>query len=90
MDETGTGQPAGATSPLLTLFAGLVIVLMLAIVAPIITNFWFTIIGGSGIALEQAAQAIPGDAEITDATQKLTAKLQQANAEIPGLTKSSW
>ncbi|MEZ6061734.1 MAG: DUF1549 domain-containing protein [Planctomycetaceae bacterium] len=39
-------------------------------------------------ALEQAAQAIPGDAEITDATKKLTAKLQQAKAEIPGLTKS--
>lgn len=30
------------------------IIILLAIVAPIITNFWFTIIGGSGIALEQA------------------------------------
>jgi choline-glycine betaine transporter len=29
------------------------IVLMLSIVAPIVTNFWFTIIGGSGIAFEQ-------------------------------------
>ncbi|MDB6180780.1 BCCT family transporter [Paracoccus fistulariae] len=34
------------------------IILMLAIVAPIITNFWFTIIGGSGIALEQATPGI--------------------------------
>ncbi|MCB2099855.1 MAG: TRAP transporter small permease subunit [Rhodobacterales bacterium] len=38
MDETGTGQPAGATSPLLTLFAGLVIVLMLAIVAQVVCS----------------------------------------------------
>ncbi|ETX16407.1 BCCT transporter [Roseivivax halodurans JCM 10272] len=29
------------------------IILMLSIVAPIVTNFWFTIIGGSGIAFEQ-------------------------------------
>ncbi|GMG81464.1 BCCT family transporter [Paralimibaculum aggregatum] len=33
------------------------IILMLSIVAPIVTNFWFTIIGGTGIALEQA---VPG------------------------------
>ena len=31
------------------------IVVMLAIVAPIVTHFWFTIIGGSGIAFEIAA-----------------------------------
>jgi glycine betaine transporter len=30
------------------------IIVMLAIVAPIVTNFWFTIIGGSGIAFELA------------------------------------
>lgn len=30
------------------------IVMMLAIVAPLVTNFWFTIIGGTGIGLEQA------------------------------------
>ena len=34
------------------------IILMLSILAPLITNFWFTIIGGSGIALEQAAPGI--------------------------------
>lgn len=34
------------------------IILMLSIAAPIITNFWFTIIGGSGIALEQATPGI--------------------------------
>lgn len=28
------------------------IILMLSIVAPIVTNFWFTIIGGTGIAME--------------------------------------
>lgn len=40
------------------------IIIMLAIIAPIITNFWFTIIGGSGIALEQAAPgAISGPFE---------------------------
>lgn len=31
------------------------IILLLSIVAPIITNFWFTIIGGTAIGLEQAA-----------------------------------
>ncbi|MBK5932668.1 choline-glycine betaine transporter [Rhodovulum imhoffii] len=30
------------------------IVLMLAIVAPVATNFWFTILGGTGLAFEQA------------------------------------
>jgi len=30
------------------------IIIMLAIIAPIVTNFWFTIIGGSGIAFELA------------------------------------
>ncbi len=34
------------------------IIIMLSILAPIITNFWFTIIGGSGIALEQATPGI--------------------------------
>ncbi|TMV05636.1 BCCT family transporter [Ruegeria sediminis] len=34
------------------------IVLMLSIAAPIITNFWFTIIGGTGIALEQATPGV--------------------------------
>jgi glycine betaine transporter len=34
------------------------IVLMLSIVAPLITNFWFTIIGGTGIALEQAEPGV--------------------------------
>ncbi|MDG1282898.1 MAG: BCCT family transporter [Pseudorhodobacter sp.] len=34
------------------------IILLLAVIAPIITNFWFTIIGGSGIALEQATPGI--------------------------------
>ena len=28
------------------------IIIMLAIIAPLVTNFWFTILGGSGIALE--------------------------------------
>jgi glycine betaine transporter len=34
------------------------IILMLSIVAPIVTNFWFTIIGGTGIALEQATPGV--------------------------------
>lgn len=34
------------------------IILMLSIAAPIITNFWFTIIGGTGIALEQATPGV--------------------------------
>jgi choline-glycine betaine transporter len=34
------------------------IVVMLSIVAPIITNFWFTIIGGSGIGLEAATPGV--------------------------------
>ncbi|MBU2958669.1 BCCT family transporter [Paracoccus sp. 1_MG-2023] len=29
------------------------IIVMLAVIAPIVTNFWFTIIGGSGITFEQ-------------------------------------
>jgi choline-glycine betaine transporter len=34
------------------------IILMLSILAPLITNFWFTIIGGSGIALEQLTPGV--------------------------------
>jgi choline-glycine betaine transporter len=34
------------------------IILMLSIVAPIVTNFWFTIIGGTGIALEQMTPGV--------------------------------
>lgn len=34
------------------------IILLLSIFAPLITNFWFTIIGGTGIALEQAAPGV--------------------------------
>jgi choline-glycine betaine transporter len=34
------------------------IILMLSIVAPIVTNFWFTIIGGTGIGLEQATAGV--------------------------------
>jgi glycine betaine transporter len=34
------------------------IVIMLSIIAPIVTNFWFTIIGGTGIALEIASPGI--------------------------------
>ncbi|WP_343115668.1 BCCT family transporter [Ostreiculturibacter nitratireducens] len=34
------------------------IILMLSIAAPIITNFWFTIIGGTGIALEQVTPGV--------------------------------
>jgi choline-glycine betaine transporter len=30
------------------------IIIMVALVAPLVTNFWFTIVGGSGIALELA------------------------------------
>ena len=30
------------------------IILMVAVVAPLVTNFWFTIVGGSGIAFELA------------------------------------
>ncbi len=31
------------------------IILMLSVIAPIVTNFWFTIIGGTGISMELAA-----------------------------------
>ncbi|MGB3148369.1 MAG: BCCT family transporter [Paracoccaceae bacterium] len=34
------------------------IVIMLAIVAPLVTNFWFTVIGGTGISLEQMTPGI--------------------------------
>ena len=34
------------------------IILLLSILAPIITNFWFTIIGGSGIAFEQVSPGV--------------------------------
>ncbi|MCU9849578.1 BCCT family transporter [Defluviimonas sp. WL0024] len=34
------------------------VVLMLSIVAPLITNFWFTIIGGTGITLELATPGV--------------------------------
>jgi len=33
------------------------IIIMVAIVAPLVTNFWFTIVGGSGIAMELAEPA---------------------------------
>ena len=34
------------------------IILMLSIIAPLITNFWFTIIGGTGIQLEQVTPGV--------------------------------
>lgn len=34
------------------------IIIMLSVIAPIVTNFWFTIIGGSGISLEIATPGI--------------------------------
>jgi len=34
------------------------IIIMLSIIAPIVTNFWFTIIGGSGISLEQLTPGV--------------------------------
>ncbi|MCA8879156.1 MAG: BCCT family transporter [Rhodobacteraceae bacterium] len=34
------------------------IILMLSIIAPLVTNFWFSIIGGTGIALEQMTPGI--------------------------------
>jgi choline-glycine betaine transporter len=34
------------------------IIIMLSIIAPIVTNFWFTIIGGSGIAFEQMTPGV--------------------------------
>ncbi|MCF3972113.1 BCCT family transporter [Paracoccus salsus] len=34
------------------------IIVMLAIIAPLVTNFWFTIIGGTGIALEQMTPGV--------------------------------
>ncbi|MGB7322305.1 MAG: BCCT family transporter [Albidovulum sp.] len=34
------------------------IIIMLAIIAPIVTNFWFTIIGGTGISLEQLTPGV--------------------------------
>lgn len=40
------------------LLATFLIILMLSVVAPIVRNFWFTIIGGTGIALEQATPGL--------------------------------
>lgn len=40
-------------------------------------------------SVQAAAQAIPGDAEIADAVQKLQAKSQQATTEVDGLTKQA-
>ncbi len=34
------------------------IIVMLSLLAPVVTNFWFTIIGGSGIAFELAAPGV--------------------------------
>ncbi|GAB5507999.1 MAG: BCCT family transporter [Rhizobiaceae bacterium] len=34
------------------------IIIMLSIIAPLVTNFWFTIIGGSGIAFEQLTPGV--------------------------------
>ena len=34
------------------------IILLLSIIAPLITNFWFSIIGGTGIAFEQASPGL--------------------------------
>ncbi|MBU2888168.1 BCCT family transporter [Celeribacter halophilus] len=38
------------------------IIIMLSIIAPIVTNFWFTIVGGTGIAMELAEPGVVSSA----------------------------
>ncbi len=56
------------------------IIIMLSILAPIVTNFWFTIIGGSGIAFELAN---PGSVSTAFAGMNLPAALLAITHQLP-------
>lgn len=53
---------------------------MLSIIAPIVTNFWFTIVGGSGIAFEQAE---PGSISVAFEGFNLPAALLAITQQLP-------
>ncbi len=56
------------------------IVLMVSIVAPLVTNFWFTIVGGSGIAIELAN---PGSVSTAFEGYNLPAALLAITQNLP-------
>ena len=56
------------------------IIIMLSIVAPIVTNFWFTIVGGSGIAFELAN---PGSVSAAFEGFNLPAALLAITQQLP-------
>lgn len=56
------------------------IVIMLSIVAPIVTNFWFTIVGGTGIAFELAE---PGSVSTAFEGYNLPAALLAITQNLP-------
>ncbi len=56
------------------------IIILLAIVAPIVTNFWFTIVGGSGIAFELAN---PGSVSTAFEGFNLPAALLAITQQLP-------
>ena len=57
------------------------IIIMVAIVAPLVTNFWFTIVGGSGIAFELAN---PGSVSTAFEGFNLPAALLAITNQLPG------
>jgi len=56
------------------------IIIMLSIVAPIVTNFWFTIVGGTGIAMELAE---PGSISTAFEGFNLPAALLAITSNLP-------
>lgn len=56
------------------------IIIMLSIIAPIVTNFWFTIIGGTGISMELAA---PGTISTAFEGFNLPAALLAITSNLP-------
>jgi glycine betaine transporter len=57
------------------------IILMVAIVAPLVTNFWFTVVGGSGIAFELSN---PGSVSSAFEGFNLPAALLAITNQLPG------
>ena len=57
------------------------IILMVAIVAPLVTNFWFTVVGGSGIAFELGN---PGSVSSAFEGFNLPAALLAITNQLPG------
>lgn len=56
------------------------IVIMLSVIAPIVTNFWFTIVGGTGIAFELAE---PGSVSTAFEGYNLPAALMAITQNLP-------